>query len=460
MFFRNSSPLHTVFPSLEKTFHLLRRFSVASVLIIAVIAVVNGVLLSNLLTSRLIEREANLSRDFVQQVLLTDGSLNFLSEPNNPGSATLFENSIQHFTSIPDVVLVNIYSPDRVVLWSSERKIIGQTYSHNHNLETALAGSLVFQEVNPADWTNSLPENVGLRSASSIFFEIYIPVWNPTKAKLIAVLELYKGSATLKQAVRAGQYQIWLTALVGAVALYFTLYWIVRISDRNMKEQHRRILKAETMAAVGEMASSVAHNIRNPLASIRSSAEVIQELHGPEIDEQASDIMSSVDRIEGWLRDMVSFGHVEHLSREQVNATRVLQLCFRGAQDKFRQNGIESEVHAQADLISVRADRALLGHVLQSLVTNAIEATPQGGRITGRITKQDRQVRITIADTGTGMAREQMDNLFGLFFSTKPRGMGIGLALAKRAVERFGGSIRAESTLGSGTVFIIELPEF
>jgi signal transduction histidine kinase len=91
-------------------------------------------------------------------------------------------------------------------------------------------------------------------------------------------------------------------------------------------------------------------------------------------------------------------------------------------------------------------------------VANAIEATVRGGRITGRVSTADGKVQISIADTGRGIAPEHLGKLFSLFFSTKPRGLGIGLTLAHRAVERFGGTIRVDSTLRTGTVFIIELP--
>jgi two-component system sensor histidine kinase HydH len=92
------------------------------------------------------------------------------------------------------------------------------------------------------------------------------------------------------------------------------------------------------------------------------------------------------------------------------------------------------------------------------LVANAIEATALGGRVTGQVATAGGKVEIRIADTGRGIAPEHLGKLFSLFFTTKPRGLGIGLTLAHRAIERFGGTIRADSTPGAGTVFIIELP--
>ena len=168
--------------------------------------------------------------------------------------------------------------------------------------------------------------------------------------------------------------------------------------------------------------------------------------------------MASVDRIEEWLRDLVSFAHVDLVARARVDATQLMQHCFKKFTHEFQRCGIHGEVADNAQAVDVNADRALLGHVLHILVANAIEATAQGGRVTGQVTTAGGKVEIRIADTGRGISPEHLGKLFGLFFTTKPRGLGIGLALARRAVERFGGTIRAESTPGVGTVFMIELP--
>ena len=132
--------------------------------------------------------------------------------------------------------------------------------------------------------------------------------------------------------------------------------------------------------------------------------------------------------------------------------------CFERGADEFRRRGIDTRVQIGELPANVKVDRALLGHVLQSLVSNATEATAPGGRVTGEVRVREGRVEIRTVDTGCGIAPENLLRLFGLFFTTKPRGLGIGLTLARRAVERFGGTIRAESVVGVGTTMIIELP--
>jgi len=439
-------------------FNLLHRFAVASLIVIAAIAIGNGILLTDFLTKRLLDREAQVTRDFVLNVLQADGSIGYFAEPGNPQLAERFNGSLLHFNSMPDVQRINVYARDHTVLWSTDRQLIGLKFDQNEDLDEALRGELAIEGGRISQAQRDKPEHVGLHAESDFYVETYIPIQAAGNPEVLGVFETYKAPVALTAAIRDGHRQIWLTAFVGALALYLTLFWIVRSADRKIKEQHQRLVKAETMAAVGELAASVAHNIRNPLASIRSSAELALETPNASPGEQARDIMASVDRIEEWLRDLVSFALVDASPSAPVDLGQLLQHCFRKFSHEFERSGIQGEVRTGSQPASVKADRALLGHVLHILVANAIEATPKGGRITGEVTQGDGKVELRIADTGRGVAPENLGNLFTLFFTTKPRGLGIGLTLAQRAIERFGGSIEVQSTPGVGTAFTIALP--
>jgi len=442
----------------EPRFNLMRRFGVASLAVIAAIAIANATVLSNFVTERLLDREAQVTMEFVQNVLQADGSVGYLADPGNAQLASRFAGSVVHFKTMPDVQRINVYARNRTVLWSTDAQLVGQHFDRNDELERALTGAMVVESGSINDHDRVKTEHVGLNALSSFFVETYIPIRAAGQPDVLGVFELYKAPVALTKVIKDGQRQVWLTAILGAFALHLTLFWIVRSAHRKIRDQHQRLLQAETMAAVGELAASVAHNIRNPLASIRSSAEVSLEPGMPPLNEQAQDIMASVDRIEGWLRDLVGFAHVDTVATVPVNVSQLLQNCFHDAEINFRKAGIAAEVLGDAPSAQVRADRALLGHVVYGLLANAIEATRPGGRITGQVKQLHGKVEIRISDTGSGMTPEQLSRLFGLFFTTKPRGLGIGLTLANRAVQRFGGSIRADSVPGSGTVFTIELP--
>jgi two-component system sensor histidine kinase HydH len=425
--------------------------------VIAGIAVANGLLLSNYVMLRMLDREAQVSRDFVLAILQADGSTGFLTKPDDPELARRFAGSVGHFTSMPDVHRINVYATDGTMLWSTDRALVGRRFDRNHELGEALHGELVVEGGKISDAQRAKPEQVGLSALSDFFVETYIPVRAAGRPEVLGVFELYKAPVALTEAIHGGQRQVWLVALAGALLLYLTLYWLVRSADRRIREQRNRLIENETMSAVGELASSVAHNIRNPLASIRSSAELLVE-HGQEGNrEQAQDIVASVDRIEGWLRDLLSFSRLERAQPSRVDAGEALNACFASHARGFTYRKIQPVVTLDGATAYVKAEPALLGHVLHSIVANAIEATPPGGRVSGSLRAAGGNVEIRISDTGSGIPPEQLKKIFGPFFTTKAQGLGIGLTLAYRIIERFGGHIDVRSTPGAGTEFIVTL---
>ena len=443
-------------PDHRAPFNLLRRFAVVSLGVIGAIAVVNSLLLSEYVMQRMLTREAQITSEFMLNILQADGSIGYLTRQNDPELEKRFTGSLEHFITMPDVRRINLYSADRTILWSTERGIIGRRFDDNKELDEALRGELVVEGGRITASERDKPEHVGLNKDSAFFVETYIPVRAANRPEVLGVFELYKAPAALTAAIEAGQRQVWLSALAGALALYLTLFWLVLSADRRIREQRNRLIENETMSAVGELASSVAHNIRNPLASIRSSAELLVE-HGQAQDrEPAQDIVASVDRIEGWLRDLLSFSRLERAQTSKVDAGAVLQACFASHARGFSYRKIEPRVTLDGTAY-VSAEPALLGHVLHSIVANAIEATPPGGRVSGSVHAVNGKVEIRISDTGGGIPADQLGRIFGPFFTTKAQGLGIGLTLAYRIIERFGGHIDVQSAPGAGTEFILTL---
>ena len=439
-------------------FNLLRRFGLASLVVIVAIAVVTSVVLADFFTEQFLHREARLTADYVQQALLTNESIGFFEKPGDPDLARRFALTIDHLHSMDEVRRINVYSHEGVLLWSDDTAIIGKRFNRNVELERALGGELVVEGGKMSATQRAKSEHAGMSEQCVYYVETYMPVKMTGSARVVGVIELYRSPEALTTAITQGYWRIWLSAGLGALVLYLTLFWVVRSADRRIRNQHERLVKAETRAAVGELAATMAHNIRNPLASIRSSAELAVALSSAAPCEQMRDIMTSVDLIELWLRDLVNLGHVDPSPYAKVDVSQLMRECFERGADEFRRRGIDTRVQIGELPANVKVDRALLGHVLQSLVSNATEATAPGGRVTGEVRVREGRVEIRTVDTGCGIAPENLLRLFGLFFTTKPRGLGIGLTLARRAVERFGGTIRAESVVGVGTTMIIELP--
>jgi two-component system, NtrC family, sensor histidine kinase HydH len=443
----------------KRPFNLLRWFSLASLAVIAVIAVMNALLLSDFLSKRRLEREAQVTRDLVQDLMLAEDSFGYLVSPGDPTLARRFRETTDHFTAMRDVLRNNVYARDGTVLWSSDAQLIGRKFDHNEELEEALKGELVVNSGRITDELRRKPEHVGLHPESDYFVETYIPVQDPRGGEVLGVVEIYKAPVELTTAISEGRNQVWATAAIGALLLYVTLYWIVWRGNQTIRRQEERLRDAETLSAVGELASSVAHNIRNPLASIRTSAELALDMKGENCTEQARDIMSSVDRIEAWVRELLRFTRQEPGPRAPVDVAALLRKCFNDMTRDFDRHRLVATVSDESQGARVNADPMLLEHALHSVVANAVDATPEGGRVDGRVARNGGgRVVIRIHDTGQGIAPGDLKHVFRPFFTTKPGGFGLGLAQVKRAIERFGGEVRIDSAPGAGTTVTLELP--
>jgi two-component system sensor histidine kinase HydH len=281
----------------SKPFNLLRWFAWLSPIVIAATALANAWLISNFLNNHLFQREASISREFVQNILVADGSLEFLTRPNDAVLAERFRNTVEHLSSMRDVLRANVFGQDRTILWSSDPQLIGRRFADNDELDDAMKGELVVHAGRITASTQQKREHEGLNPSIEFFVESYIPVKRPDGGQIVGVVELYKAPLALSEAINEGRVQVGLTALGSALLLYLTLFWMIRRADSTIQRQHSRLIEAETLAVVGELTSSVAHNIRNPLSSIRSAAELALEAPTDDCSEQANDIIREVDRI-------------------------------------------------------------------------------------------------------------------------------------------------------------------
>ncbi|MBL8491263.1 MAG: two-component sensor histidine kinase, partial [Rhodocyclaceae bacterium] len=216
--------------------------------------------------------------------------------------------------------------------------------------------------------------------------------------------------------------------------------------------------QSETLAAVGEMGLAVAHGIRNPLAAIRSSAELNLETSDPQSRESAQDIIAEVDRVESWVRELLSYARPVTGQAHSVDLGTLLGECLAEFERETARRDIVIARHIPGDLPPVRFDPLLLGQVAGNLVANACEAIGHAGCITVRAEAADRSVRLAVEDDGPGLAPEELARVFTPFYTTKARGMGLGLPLTKRILERFGGSITVDSAPGRGTRVELMLP--
>ncbi len=449
----------TMPPSSERPFHLLRWFAVLAALVIGAIAVANAMLLSRFLNQQLFQREAAVTRDFVQNIVQSDSSLDFLLHPDDPVLRERFRGTALHFDNLRDVLRANVYGRDRRVLWSSNKALVGQVFDDNEELAAALRGELVVEAGSIADEERAKGEHQGLAPQAHFFVETYVPVLD-TQGRVAGVVELYKAPLALSQAIQAARWRVGLSALAGALLLFGSLFWLVQRADRQLRKQQALLLQAETLAATGQLAAAVAHNIRNPLASIRSSAELLLDAPPDQVPDGAQDILRDADRISARITELLKLAAPVVAQTTPLDLSTWLAEFARNQQSVLarRQQRLHTDLPAGAAM--AQADPQLLEHALQSLLANASEAMPAGGQclLALQPLSTERYWRIELQDNGSGIAPEALDAVQQAFVTTKPNGLGLGLLLARRIVERLGGRFALASEQGVGTTVRLDIP--
>jgi two-component system sensor histidine kinase HydH len=444
----------------DTSFKLLNWFGWLSLFVIIGIAVAQALLLSNFLTSHIFQREGQLSRDFVQNILVADGSLDYLSNPSDPALAARFRNTLDHIKEMHDLLRANIYKTDGTVLWSTNSEMIGRRFpGENDELEDALKGELVINPAHISEWVMEKKEHIGINPAVEYFVECYIPVIQPKTGKVIGVVEFYRAPVALTNAIKDGRNQVWMEAFASVLALFGSLFWIVHRADKVIKRQHLRLIETETLALLGELASSIAHNIRNPLSSIRSAAEVALESPKDDCSEQANDIIHEVDRIGRQISELLNFSNEDSKGSTSVDLKSSLERCVSHHLQSFERRQLTLEFYCSANNTLVLADDTLLQQVFHSILSNAAEAMDGKGRCFVKLINEDNHsVSVEISDTGSGISPEVKSKVFRPFFTTKPKGLGLGLSLAHKIIERFNGKIEFRDNDEKGTIVKITLP--
>lgn len=233
----------------------------------------------------------------------------------------------------------------------------------------------------------------------------------------------------------------------------------------DLRRSRRRLMNAEKLASVGKLAASVAHEIRNPLTSMKMWLYSIRK--GVAGDEQLNrklDVVAEeITRLESIVRNFLEFSRPPALDLKLQDATRLIDKTLELIGPRLEQRGLRCQVEFAEDLPPVMADNDQLKQVLMNLLDNAAEATPDGGeiRITGQVVADragNESVVIRVHDAGSGMPEDVRDRIFEPFFSTKEDGTGLGLCVAARIMTLHGGRLVLESSDEQGTSFAVWIP--
>ncbi len=261
--------------------------------------------------------------------------------------------------------------------------------------------------------------------------------------------------------------------------------WNVRVSPQNasgeiadlaeafnrmtsqLLEQRERLLQAERVAAWRELARRLAHELKNPLFPLQLTVENLvkaREMAPQEFDEifheSTTTLMAEIQNLKNIIQRFSDFSKMPQPQLQAVQANEIVErvASLHEPALKGRENPVAMILQLDPKLPLIEVDSELLHRALSNLVLNAMDAMPQGGSITIHTSLRADTVRIEVADTGTGLTKEECERLFTPYYTTKQHGTGLGLAIVQSVITDHGGTISVESTPGKGTTFIIDLP--
>jgi len=239
---------------------------------------------------------------------------------------------------------------------------------------------------------------------------------------------------------------------------------IVNLQDMTrVYKMQQEMLKMDRLAYLGELSSALAHEIRNPLAGIKTTAQALdEELSGDDPKKEYIDrIVKEIDRLNDLLRTFFSFAKPKSLDLVPYQVEHLIKEV-RGLLGKEAENArVTVKEKYAAALPPVWMDVTQMKQVLINLFLNALQAMPAGGQVgieADGANSAKGWVQIRMQDTGEGISPEHLSTIFDPFFTTKSKGLGLGLSISQKIVEGHGGSIEVESSTGQGSIFIINLP--
>jgi two-component system sensor histidine kinase HydH len=237
-------------------------------------------------------------------------------------------------------------------------------------------------------------------------------------------------------------------------------------ANQHLKEAQAEVRRSERLAALGQLTAGLAHELRNPLGTMKSSAELLGRQVARENEiarEMAGYIATEVDRTNSLITRFLDFARPQHLRLETGDVTALLDSVIqRFERESAAAASVSVYKNYSPDIPKVAFDGELLERALLNLVVNAAQASPPGSVVTVKSkaveTGAGPGVEIAVIDRGSGIDARHLESIFNPFFTTKSDGVGLGLAIVSKIVDEHGGQIAVESTSGEGSVFRVYLP--
>jgi len=257
-----------------------------------------------------------------------------------------------------------------------------------------------------------------------------------------------------------------LTREVAEVVFYFAIAVLIgALVDRELGVRRMRdvaqghVERSQKLSLVGQVAAGVAHEIKNPLASIKGAADILTDdsTSQEEREEFKEILQNEVKRIDATVGEFLEFARPKPAKLEPMDLSETLRSTLRQMAGPAQRDGVSLATDVEDNVI-VDGDKEKLHQLAINLVLNAVQASGEGNTVRVTLRPGDRHARLEVADTGAGIVATDLDRIFEPFFTTRSSGVGLGLAVVKSIVEAHDGRITITSRTGKGTSAVIELP--
>lgn len=244
--------------------------------------------------------------------------------------------------------------------------------------------------------------------------------------------------------------------LIATIAIALAAKLNEGMIERNkMKDE---IQRAEKLNTLGELAASIAHEVRNPLTVVKGFLQLMQQQEAGKNYEYLSLVLSELGRAESIINDYLNFAKPKFEKIEEFQLNSILTEVVMLLDPLAVKQGVQLESQLDSNDFSLNTDRNQLKQALVNIVKNAIEATPEGGKVTIHNKFDQASASILISDTGKGMTPEQLSRIGTLFYTTKDKGTGLGTSVSLRIIETMRGKVSYQSEPGVGTKVTMTLP--
>ncbi|MDI6786334.1 MAG: ATP-binding protein [bacterium] len=234
---------------------------------------------------------------------------------------------------------------------------------------------------------------------------------------------------------------------------------------RDLQEAHERIVQSEKMAALGQLASSVSHELRNPLGAIKLVTYYLKSKiakSNPDLIKHIEDIENSLNSAQRIVSNILSFSRLSDLTISEININEVIEKILKTEINKRLFKKVEIKKELKADIPLIKADKDQIIQVIENLLINAVQSISGKGEVVVGSSLEEKDgkkvVRLDIKDNGCGISKRIIEKLFQPFFTVKAKGIGLGLVISKNIINKHGGRILVNSEVGQGTTFSVLLP--